>query len=195
MALDEGINLKESITIASTNSSLNGEKVEIADNFSGHSHFLGFQIGANAEYWYGNLFANVTPKLAIGGTRETVGIGGSTVLLSTSNRVLEAFPAGILALPSNTGRFHQDEFSVVPEIALRVGFRFEENVRFFLGYTCVYWSDVVRPGQQIDRVVNPSQVPVLSGGTNLVGTARPTVDIKNADWWAHGIHVGLEIAY
>jgi hypothetical protein len=49
---------------------------------------------------------------------------------------------------------------------------------------------VIRPGEQIDRVVDLSFVP---NGPNVPqSTRRPLPLFKQSDLWAHGLQFGLE---
>jgi hypothetical protein len=68
-------------------------------------------------------------------------------------------------------------------------------VRVFTGYNCMYWSRVVRPGNQIDTTVNLTQVPIHPSFGPLVGPAQPTVPLTQTDFWAQGIQFGLELRY
>jgi hypothetical protein len=52
---------------------------------------------------------------------------------------------------------------------------------------------VVRPGAQIDPVVNPSLLP-FSGATQT-GPARPAFDYVERQFWMHGINVGLTVRF
>jgi hypothetical protein len=69
------------------------------------------------------------------------------------------------------------------------------NVRARVGYTFLYVSSVVRPGDQIDRAINPHQVPIdqdfgLPGGPN-----RPAPELRATQFWAQGINFGLEFTF
>jgi hypothetical protein len=55
----------------------------------------------------------------------------------------------------------------------------------------MYWNDVARAGDQIDPVVNTSQLPP---GT-LVGAPRPAFNFEDTHFWAHGINAGLEYRF
>ena len=86
---------------------------------------------------------------------------------------------------------------MVPEVGVNVGYNFTPWLRGFLGYNFLYWSNVVRPGEQIDREINVRQIPgpnFPTGGSNTT-VARPTVPFKSTDFWAHGVNLGLELKY
>ena len=56
------------------------------------------------------------------------------------------YVGGLLAQSTNIGTYTQDEFAVVPEFDLRIGYQMTEQFKLTLSYTAIYWSNVVRPG-------------------------------------------------
>ena len=64
----------------------------------------------------------------------------------------------------------------------------------FIGYDFMYWSQVVRPGSQVDRNINLSQSSVFGSGA-LMGPASPSAVINHTDFWAQGITLGLEFQF
>jgi hypothetical protein len=102
---------------------------------------------------------------------------------------------GLLALPTNSGHFTRDRFAVVPEGSVGVGVQATERVRVSLAYTVLYWSNAARPGDQIDRVVNPAALPVNGGPGPGTGPARPAFGFKDTDFWAQGLTLGVEFRF
>ena len=102
---------------------------------------------------------------------------------------------GLLTQPTNIGRFSRDRFAVAPEAGVKLGFQVTDWMKFTVGYTFLYLSDVARPGNQIDRTVNTSQLPTQLGGGMLVGAPRPGFVFKGTDFWAQGLTLGLELRY
>ena len=128
-------------------------------------------------------------KVALGTTQEMINSNGVTIIPGgTSSN------AGIFSSFSNSGRFTRSQFSVLPEVGASIGWQYTENLRFTLGYNIMYWSRVVRPGNQIDGVINPNQVPAL-GGTALASPPRPLIPFTASDFWAQGITLGVELRY
>jgi hypothetical protein len=76
-----------------------------------------------------------------------------------------------------------------------VGYHVSESLRVYLGYDLLYLSDLARPGEQIDQVVNPTQLPTSAGPSPLTGPARPFFHFVNKDIWAQGLNVGMEFRY
>ena len=98
---------------------------------------------------------------------------------------------GLLTGPSNIAAYRDEETTFVGDLDLRVGYRVNQHLSVWLGYTLIYYSSVIRSGDLIDRVVNPTGLPPAT----LTGEARPTVLLQDADIWAQGISLGFELRY
>jgi hypothetical protein len=85
----------------------------------------------------------------------------------------------------------------VPQLGLQAGWQPLDWIRLFVGYDFLYLSDVARPGDQVDRVINPTQGPAFTNNPNsvLTGPARPTFPGRSTDFWAHGLSFGVELRY
>src|SRR5205823_11587377 len=114
----------------------------------------------------------------------------TTSQATTTTGATATIPSGLLVLPSNAGHFVRDQFSVVPEVSVNLGMELNSHLRATVGYTYLYWDHVFRPGDQIDRVLNVTQIPGPAGGSGLLGPARPTFPNKDTDFWAYGLTLG-----
>jgi hypothetical protein len=194
LELNEGLGIAEDLTVNPGVPVTGGTAFGVNDQFSTRNRFYGGQVGARAEFWSGNLFVNVRGTVALGGTDQVVDVAGSTVI-APPGRVPTVGNGGLLAQPTNSGHFTRDQFAVVPEVGINVGYQVTNYLRAFVGYTFLYWSDVVRPGDQIDRAVNPTQLPLSAAAPVLTGPARPAPVLRDTDFWAQGISFGLEFRY
>jgi hypothetical protein len=194
LELDEGLNITENLAALPGVPVIGGSTINLSDEFDAHNRFYGGQLGARAEYRWNSWYVDLLGKVALGDTHQVIGINGTTVITPPGGPT-SVFHGGLLAQPTNSGHFSQDDFSVVPEVGLDVGYQVTNHFRAFVGYTFLYWSDVVRPGDQIDRAINLSQLPSTSGPGMLVGPARPAVQFKDNDFWAQGVNFGLEFRY
>lgn len=70
-----------------------------------------------------------------------------------------------------------------------------DHLRAYVGYSLLYWSDVVRPGDQIDRGINTTQLPTLGGQGTLTGPRRPAFSFQDSDFWAQGINFGVQLRF
>lgn len=157
------------------------------DEFSAHNRFHGGQLGLHADIGHGLVFCELTGKVAFGQTYEVVRVDGAS---RVAGRVV---PGGVYALPTNIGRAARGVFAVAPEGTFRIGLRLTDAGRFYVGYNFLYLSDAVRPGDQLDRVVNPSQVAALGGGP--AGPDRPRPVFARSEFWVQGLVIGLETRY
>lgn len=171
-----------------------GSVVTVSDQFRATNHFYGGQLGLRGVWDRGPLSLSLAAKVALGSTEQIVRVNGATSL-TPAGGTTTTLPGGLLAVGSNSGRFTRDVFGVVPEALLNVGWNVTQNVKLNVGYSFLYWNDVVRPGRQIDRTVNPAQVPLDADFGSGGGPARPTTRFNNSDFWAQGINFGVEFRY
>ncbi|HXG10886.1 MAG TPA: BBP7 family outer membrane beta-barrel protein [Gemmataceae bacterium] len=191
--LDEGVHIMELGTLLPTVQPFGGSRFFVFDNFDTRNQFYGGQLGAETELRRGRWFVNFRGKVALGGTHQTIDIlGGQVVAAPDGTR--QRFRGGLLALPSNIGHFNRDHFAVVPEVGVNLGYHFTDSLRAYVGYTFLYWSDVLRPGDQIDRVLDINQIPNFIRGP-AVAQVRPVVPFRSTDFWAQGLNFGLEFRY
>jgi hypothetical protein len=128
-----------------------------------------------------------------GCNRQVVDVSGTFLSLPAGGSAAIA-PGALLAVPGrNIGRFENNEFSTVSELGVTVGYQLSPNVQVFGGYTLLYWTNVVRPGSEIDPVLDTTRVPNF-GGTAAT-SVRPVVPFNQVDFWAQGWSAGLRFSW
>ncbi len=164
------------------------------DQFNVTNNFYGGQIGLRASYDVARFYFNTTGKLAIGSTFETVSVDGGT---ATNSGGYASAPGAYLSQPSNMGTATRNQFAVVPEMNLNMGFRLRPWASIIVGYSFLYISSVARPGDQINHVINPSQSSAISNNfpANPTGPALPGLNVHNTDFWAQGLNFALELRF
>jgi hypothetical protein len=178
-----------------------GDQLLLLDGFQTHNHFYGGQLGMRGETRLGVLVLAAHVRLSLGDTQQAVSIQGSTSRIALAG-VTQTLPGGWLALPSNSGTFHHDRFTVVPEVNLNVGYDLRPWLRLSVGYDFLYWSSVVRPGDQIVPEASAGaktpppfgQVPTFPGfgaGAALV----PPVPDHTSSFWAQGLNFGISLSF
>jgi len=195
LQLNEGLVITSQDVASPPNGALGPSSAETADIFGTRSSFYGGQLGFDGGFQVLRLSVDVVGNIALGSTEEVGTTNGTTVSRALTTGATATTPSGLLILPTNTGHFVRDQFTVVTEIGVNVGYQFNDHVRATFGYTYLYWDHVFRPGDQVDRVLNTTQVPAPAGGSALVGPARPTFPAKDTDFWANGLNAGLEFRY
>jgi|KBSSwiStaDraftv2_1062776.scaffolds.fasta_scaffold25293_3 hypothetical protein len=191
------LQLRESYTITTSspyNPPLPYDIWNTTDSFDARNRFYGLQIGARAAYDQGPWVGSVTGKLALGTMQQRVSVSGS---LETNDYTdfgpVQTFSGAYFALPTNSGDHSRNTFAVVPEVALNLGYRLTPQATVYVGYSFLYASNVARPGDQINRNINPTQTVAYGNDPPVtpVGPAQPTFNFNTTDFWAQTISIGL----
>ena len=165
----------------STTDVIFGNVTNLTDAFYTTNQFYGAQLGSRFAVQLNRFSLDVTGKVALGATHEVVDIQGAITQLGPNPLVppgLGTFPGGLFTQSSNIGQRSANQFSVLPSLELKLGYALSHRARVFAGYDLMYWSQVVRPGNQIDHNVNLTQNAVLdlercrqAGGACATGAA------------------------
>lgn len=193
------IDLREDLSIASTESLLPAPSASFTgtDSFSTKNQFFGAQLGVKAQKQLGTFDGSVVAKVALGDNYQTVSVNGSSLVVGTAFGIPPGLtPGGIFAQTTNTGQQTRNQFAVVPEVQLQLGYRASSGLRLFIGYDILYLSNVVRPGNQIDTTINFTGNPTINGpGTTLTGAPRPAPQFNGSSFWAQGVQFGASYAF
>jgi hypothetical protein len=190
--------LKESLGITEDLSTFNRDPAQgggdflINDSFSTRNQFngaeLGFQWTGRRGYWS----LDALMRMGIGNMKQEVMIQGTTVSTLPNGTVVQPNPGvgGLLAQRTNIGTYTRNEFGIVPELGATLGYQVTQHLRLTAGYSFIYFSNVVRPGDQIDTTVNPNLMPP----ENPVETAflNPRFAFQQTDHWVQGLSLGGE---
>jgi hypothetical protein len=208
--LDEGLTITQQTTVLTNGvagfngnvvltDSINGipsgppNTLTMVDHFAVRNQFWGGQIGLQNESHLKNFFILWQAKIAFGDNHEHLVINGNTTL--SSGGVSQTTTGGVAAVSSNIGSHAHDDFAVLPEGNVSIGFDVTCFLRIYAGYNFLYWSDVVRPGDTVSRVINPGLVPSsLQFGSNT-GVNLPAAQFHTSDYWAHGFSFGFALRY
>ncbi|MEO7064647.1 MAG: BBP7 family outer membrane beta-barrel protein [Dokdonella sp.] len=170
---------------------------QTTDRFETSNNFYGVQVGVRASLEQGSFFADATTKVGLGAMRQSAGIAGSLVTDDFTFGPAQTFPGGYFALPTNMGQHARTAFSVVPEVALNLGYRLTSSVTIHAGYSFLYASSVVRPGNQVSRIINTSQSAAYTEDPAAVlqGVAAPGFSFKSSSFRVQGLNVGVTIRF
>ena len=133
-------------------------------------------------------------KVALGTMQQRVSVNGYLETNDYTNYgPTQIYPGGYFALPTNIGDHSRNAFAVVPEIAFNLGYRLTPQTTVHLGYSLLYASGVARPGDQMNRNINPTMT--VSWGNDPpvkpVGPAQPTFAVNTSDLWAQSLSIGV----
>jgi hypothetical protein len=201
--------LTENLSFATSSTGISDPNTDLilntVDQFNVRNDFYGWQVGTRAEAQWGNFEFRASAKLALGDMHQVANLNGYAVtnffnapaggpFTGVPTQVVPG--AGAFVQPSNLGRVSRDSFAVAPELGVTLGYRLTDSLRVFAGYDFFYLSNVIRPGDQIDRGINFSQTvqSAIAGNAVAVGS-RPAATLVDSDFWAQGLHLGLELRY
>jgi hypothetical protein len=165
------------------------------DSFEVENKFFGGQLGLIGEINRGPWSLDWFAKVGLGNTEQTVNTSGAQTLF-VNGAPAAAAASGLLAQATNSGSFSRDVFSVVPEFGVNVGWQATPHLKLYCGYNFLYWSNVLRVGDQIDTTLNvPSRNGPLLLQRQPANPARPAVLFRDTDLWAQGVNVGLQFTW
>jgi hypothetical protein len=184
--LSDSVAINENLTSLET---ANPGSFLVNDGFNTQNVFNGVELGTSMLAYRGRWSATLLTKLALGNTRQSVDINGSTV--TTQNGTSTTDVGGLLAQSTNIGHYARNQFAVMPELGANLGYQLTPRLGLRVGYTFVYWSSVVHAGDQIDLNVNSRLLP--NDTRPLAGDTRhPQFLFNENDFWAQGISAGLD---
>lgn len=172
-----------------------GNRIQIQDSFSTRNRFYGGQVGIAVKAWLVNTVSLTgTFRLALGTTSEDLTIAGSQLRTFADGTTVRSL-GGLLALPSNIGKHHEDKFAQVPEGDLKLAWPITSRVTFSTGISALYWSRILRPAQQVVRDLDITQIPNLPAAATATptGLGSPGVPFKQSDLWILGLSLGAEV--
>jgi hypothetical protein len=195
LSLSESLSVQENILVtgSSPRVAVNdpvGTTIVVRDTFETENRFHGGQIGLTYERRRGRWDLDTRASIAFGVTSQDLDIDGFQVR-TRPGQLPAGFRGGLLAVGPNLGHFSQERFSVVPEVTVNLGYWLTPNLKAFVGYNFLYWTNVIRAGEQIDRVVDLSFVPNAPPAIPS-GQLRPQPLFSQSDLWVTGVQFGVE---
>jgi hypothetical protein len=164
----------------------------ITDSFGTTNDFHGVDLGMSGEFNYGRWSLELLGRMALGTVQQQVNIAGQTTI--SGSQVSDGqYAGGLLAHRTNIGTYSRNEFAVLPQLGATLGYRLTPRLQATVGYSFLYLSRVVRPGDQIDLDVNPDLL--APEFTPFAGPLRPRFEFQDTDFWAQGMNFGLHFSW
>ena len=188
LKLDDGLSFNqnlESLTPAAPGT------IVMNESFATQNDFSGLQLGVVNVTHLRRTWVESMLRIALGNSTQRVAISGSSVI--TESGITDTFTGGLLAQRSNIGTYERDQFMMIPELGFKLGVRLTDHAFVTIGYSVLYFPNVVRAGEQIDTDVNPGLVPPET--VPLVGALRPQFRYIESDYIANGISLGGELRF
>jgi Putative beta barrel porin-7 (BBP7) len=180
------LSLRDAVRVANDNTTLPANifpggafaaltRNSISDTFRSLNQFHGPQVGlATTQRLFDRLTLSARLGVALGVTLTDTTLTGTT----TANGVTAA--GGLLVAASNAGRHAHTAFAVLPSADVRLGYDVTDWLRLNVGYTFLYWNQVQRAADQIDRSTFPG---------------RPAYPGDSSGYWLQGVTLGAEVRY
>jgi hypothetical protein len=170
---------------------------DFTDQFDTRNQFYGGQVGTRLDWSSGPLVLSASAKLALGRMHQEAAIDGMAFSILGTAGTPFGYLGGIFAQPTNIGKYERDRLAVIPEVEVSLGGRLTSWARGWIGYDFLYLDPVLRPGDQIDRVINPTRTGFLStlAPAGVMGPLRPGFPGRQTSFWAQGLTFGLELTY
>lgn len=190
------LDLQENLSIRTESNLGGGNAVIIQDNFSTKNRFYGGQIGLNGRIngTSRGLGFDTTGKLALGAVRQEVTTTGSNTFLA-SGLPADTENGGLFARGGALGTFERDRFAMIYEQTFNVTYNFTERTQVYFGYSIIWISSVMRPGEAIDPFVNDSNVRFVAGAPAGSTQNRPAFSWNANDLWMQGMNFGVRLQY
>lgn len=211
LQLSEGVAIRENLYSLDPNQSTNPANGNAAfivrDLFETDNSFHGADIGFTWTCQGARWSLGLLTKLGLGENRQRVRIDGNTTQIDTATGTSQTSTVsvppdgpgraytggGLLAQRTNIGTYSRDVFSLVPELGATLGYQLNCHWKATAGYTLLFWTNVVRPGDQIDTSVNPALLP--DEQSPITGALRPSFAFRDSTLWAQGLNLGLECSW
>lgn len=198
---DEGLEVTSfSTSINPTGTVPVGTTFNIHDTFGTQNQFNGGNFGLRTEWFFNDRWSlDILAKCALGGMRETVSIQGNTVI-TEPNTAPATFNGGILAQPrtltsvgpgGNIGTYTRTRLAAIPEIDVNAHYQLTRLWRVNVGYSLLYLTNAVRPGNQIDPILDPNRFP--PAGTPV--SQHPVFSFSETALWMMGVNLGMECRF
>lgn len=200
VGLDESFRISQSSTLLAPGPGFLGvpvpppDIVSITDRFETRNQFYGAQVGTRAQVFAGRFIGDLVGKIGLGSTHQQVTIGGGTSQTGPDG-VIHPAPGGLFALPSNIGYYNRDRFGFMTEAGVGLGYRVRPHIVLRAGYTFLFWSNVARASDQVNRDINPRQVPSALPFGPPVTPLQPQMPFNQTGFWAQGIDAGLTFQF
>ncbi|MEM9644958.1 MAG: BBP7 family outer membrane beta-barrel protein [Planctomycetota bacterium] len=186
--LDDSLVFTENLNSLATSAPGN---IAISESFRTTNDFNGLQLGIVHHANFRRAWLESMLRVALGNNSQSVRIAGNTAI--TELGITENFTGGLLAQRSNIGTYERDEFMLIPELGFTLGIKLADWLDATLGYTVLYYPNVVRAGDQIDSDVNPNLIP--EEVAPFTGGLRPRFRFIESDYFAHGVSFGAQVRF
>jgi hypothetical protein len=177
-----------------------------SDNIKVYNNFLGPQIGINSNYNFKRFTFDCNGKLGIGVQHQVVTINSSTTQTfavnngdGTTSTQKSNYPAGLLFSPYDVGRHSRNQFGLIPELNLKLGYRLFDRMKITAGYDFLLMANVLRASNQTQLIPYTTQSNfsgmAVQQQTSSQSIQIPAFTFDNSNLIINGFNVGLQLDF
>ncbi|MBM4002434.1 MAG: hypothetical protein FJ295_03990 [Planctomycetes bacterium] len=180
--------IAESLTVRSETNALDlAAELRVFDQFQTRNEFHGATLGLAYtvdDAWWS---CRALVKVGLGNMHQSARLSGEQIIDDGVNAPVVS-DTGLLVQSTNRGLFSRNTFAAVPELNLTGVFHLTPSIDLSLGYTYIYWNQVLQPGNTIDPslAVNLAVPPIVQ---------RPARVLEDGGYWVHGLNLGVVWRY
>lgn len=160
----------------------------VSDEFDAKNSFHGAVLGIGVSRVYNDFELELFGSASLGSLRRELSVLGQTDV-TVPTLPTTTTTGGLLAQPTNIGSQVSSRFVAIPEARAKLKRNLTDTVSLDVGYTFMLLPQTWRASEQIDRVVNASQL----GGGALSGAANPAVVLAERDTWLQALSFGVTL--
>jgi len=182
------------------------------DSIKVYNHFIGPQIGFNGEFKYNRWSVFGTGKLGIGVlhqvakiqsvTSQTITKEYSTTqnnqLITATNTTTTTGNGGLLFSPYDNGKYDRNQFGLLPEINVKLGYNVTDRFKITAGYDFLLVSNVLRAPGQTQFIPYGNQVNYSANGQNVNSNQTlqvPAFQYNNSNLIINGLNIGAQLDF
>ncbi|WP_461508756.1 BBP7 family outer membrane beta-barrel protein [Rhodopirellula baltica] len=167
------------------------DRTVLFDNIQTENRFYGGQIGFESQINRGKWSFKTLTKVHLG-NMEQIYRGTGLRTFTDGGGSTDSTNGGVLALGDtfNTTALDEDKFTFAPEANVKLAYQFRPNVSMSVGYSFIYWDDVLLSGDNINNVYNGDAITFPQGPL-----AQPASERKDSSLYTHGIDLGCVIDF
>jgi hypothetical protein len=140
---------------------------------------------------------SITGKVGAGYMRSRVDLEGATTFTSAGANFTSTQPGGLFNQAQQLGRHRRDQFAMLGEGGVNVGYQIGTFVRIQAGYSFLFLNPVLRPTSGLSNQLVPAQTPATPLYVGAPGSgALPNREITgHTDFTLHGFNLGVQIGF
>lgn len=178
-----------------------------SDYIKVYNHFYGPQIGINSFFRYNNFSVDCNGKLGIGVLHQVANIDAvtnQTFVIKNSDGIttnVRTSPsrAGLLYSPYDVGRHSRNQFGLLPELNVKLGYRIFEKLKITAGYDFLLLANSLRASNQSQLIPYTTQMNYSGLNVQQQSSTQsiqiPAFTYNNSTLIINGISFGAQLDF